>query len=214
MFVSKAGVESFVKIFPEMEDRVLFCNNLVDYKRIQNLSQETINIKKDGYVFINVGRHDEKQKRLTRIIHATQQLKKDGYNFKVWFIGDGQDSKIYKQLVEEYKLQDTIEFLGMKKNPYPYMKLADTVILSSDYEGYPVVFLESFVLNKPIITTDISDALLDIQNHFGIVTKKDENDIYEAMKKMIKQDYKIKEEFLPEEYNKNVLQKIENLIEY
>ena len=94
------------------------------------------------------------------------------------------------------------------------MKLADTVILSSDYEGYPVVFLESFVLNKPIITTDISDALLDIQNHFGIVTKKDENDIYEAMKKMIKQDYKIKEEFLPEEYNKNVLQKIENLIEY
>ena len=55
-------------------------------------------------------------------------------------------------MVYSFGLEDNIKFLGKKKNPYPYYKLADAVVLSSDYEGYPVVFLESYILNKPIIT--------------------------------------------------------------
>lgn len=212
VFVSQAAADSFCRIFPEYEKKVIFCNNLIDYKKIQNLSNENIEEKRNKYTFVNVGRHDEKQKKLTRIIEASKLLKYEGLDFEVWFVGEGPDTDAYKELVKKYNLKENIKFMGVKKNPYPYMQKADAVILTSDYEGYPVVFLESFVLNKPIITTDIADAKKDIQNKFGVVTKKEIDGIYKAMKQFIQNSYKINEGFDPMKYNDEIETKIENII--
>jgi glycosyltransferase involved in cell wall biosynthesis len=212
VFVCKSGADAFIKTFPTLKERVIVCNNLIDYNKIYNLSNSKMDEAKTAYTFVNVGRHDEKQKKLSRIIEATKRLKNENYNFKVWFIGSGEDTVEYKKLVKKYKLGSYIEFLGAKKNPYPYMKLADCVILSSDYEGYPVVFNEARVLNKPIITTNVSDALSDIQNKYGIVTNKTEEDIYNAMKEFIKNGYTINEQFDAQKYNNIIMEKIENII--
>mgnify|MGYP003303278210 CR=1 FL=1 len=212
VFVSQAGADSFCKVFPEYEQKVIFCNNLIDYKKIQNLSKENIEENKNKYTFINVGRHDEKQKKLTRIIEAAKLLKYEGIDFEVWFVGGGPDTEAYKELVKKYNLKECIKFIGVKKNPYSYMDKSDAIILTSDYEGYPVVFLEALVLNKPIITTDVADAKKDIQNKFGVVTKKEINDIYEAMKQFIQNGYKIKAQFEPVKYNDEIETKIENII--
>lgn len=212
VFVSQAGADSFGRVFPEYEEKVIFCNNLIDYKKIKNLSKENIEENKNKYTFVNVGRHDEKQKKLTRIIEASKLLKYEGLDFEVWFVGEGPDTDAYKELVKKYNLKENIKFMGVKKNPYPYMQKADAVILTSDYEGYPVVFLESLVLNKPIITTDIADAKNDIENKFGIVTKKEIDGIYKAMKQFIQNGYEIKEKFNPQKYNNDIERKIEDII--
>jgi len=119
---------------------------------------------------------------------------------------------MYKQLVKEKELEENIIMVGSKENPYPYFNISDSVILTSDYEGYPVVFIESMVLDKPIITTDVSDAKIDIEGKFGIVTEKTEESIYEAMKNFIENGYEIKEKFNPEEFNKEILRKLEEVI--
>lgn len=212
IFVANEASKTFIQVYPELKQKVVFCNNLIDYKKILELSKEKITEVKNTYTFVNIGRHDELQKKLTRIIEASKMLKKDNLNFKVLFIGEGKDTKLYKQLVEKYNLQEKIEFLGAKKNPYPYMKLADTVLLTSDYEGYPVVFIEALILNKPIITTDVSDAMQDINNKYGKVIKKDENELYLAMKEFIQNGYEIEEKFDPEKYNKEITRKLKNII--
>lgn len=212
VFVSKKACESFIKVYPEAKDKVIFCNNLMDYKKIENLSNENIEEKKVTYTFVNVGRHDELQKKLTRIIEASKRLKEDNCKFQVWFVGDGKDTNTYKRLVYEYKLEEQIKFMGLKKNPYPYMKLADSIILSSNYEGYPVVFLESLILNKPIITTNVADALEDINDKFGKVVEKTTDDLYKAMKQFIEQGYSTSNKFNPEEYNKEIEVKLDTLI--
>lgn len=212
IFVSKKAKETFFEIFEDCKEKVIVCNNIIDYKKIENLANEDIEEKKNTYTFVNIGRHDEKQKKLTRILEASKKLKQEGYKFEVWFIGEGEDTNKYKKFVKEHKLEDYIKFMGVKKNPYPYMRLADSVILSSDYEGYPVVFVEAFVLNKPIITTDISDALEDVQNKYGIVTSKDAEGIYDAMKKFLENKPIMKEKFNPEEYNKKNIEIIEKII--
>jgi glycosyltransferase involved in cell wall biosynthesis len=74
------------------------------------------------------------------------------------------------------------------------------------------VFSEAMVLNKPIITTNVSDALNDIQNKYGIVVNKTEEDIYIAMKEFIENGYTIKEQFVPQKYNENIMEKLENII--
>lgn len=212
VFVSEEGKDSFIKIFPEMKEKTIVCNNLVNYNKIKELANEKIEIKKDPncVTFLNVGRHDEKQKRLTRLIEASNMLKNDGFNFRVLLVGDGPDNNKYKEMVKKYKLEDKILFLGAKENPYPYFKISNCVILTSEYEGYPVVFLESFILNRTLITTKVSDYK-QVEEGFGYVTEKDVNDIYEKMKLFIQNGYEINKKFKPEEYNEKITKKLEEI---
>ena len=116
--------------------------------------------------FINVGRHEERQKKLSRLIDAASLLKKDNLNFQILFIGDGPQTEGYKKQVKEKQLENNILFLGRKQNPYPYFKISDCVLLSSEYEGSPVVYTEAMVLNKPVITTNVSGSD-QIDGRFG-----------------------------------------------
>ena len=173
IFVTQKGANTFLEIFPNFKEKTIICNNLIDGENIIKKSHELVEDaqKENIPTFLNVGRHEERAKKLTRIIEATKMLKKENYQFRVLFIGDGEDTDLYKQKVKEENLEDTIFLLGRKENPYPYFTISDCVILSSEYEGYPVVYLESFVLNKPIITTKVSDYE-QVEKGRGIVVEK------------------------------------------
>ena len=97
VFVSKESRENFVKLFPHCEKKAIYCNNLINGRKIIEKSEEYINEKKEELpTFLNVGRHDEKQKRLTKLIEVAEKLKKDGLNFRILLVGDGQDHNMYK----------------------------------------------------------------------------------------------------------------------
>lgn len=211
VFVSNEARNNFLKLFPHCKEKAIYCNNLIDGKKIIEKSEEEIlEDKKDVITFLNVGRHDERQKRLSKLIEVAEKLKNDGLNFRILFVGDGQDGELYKQMVAEKKLEETIIFLGKKKNPYPYYKISDYVVLTSDYEGYPVVFLESMILKKPIITTNVSDYD-QIEGKYGVVTSKDVNEIYKEMKNFIQKGFELKEEFDYQKYNEEIINNLEKL---
>lgn len=218
IFVSKRSRENFLKVFPEIEEKTICINNLIDYKKILTNSNDKIEeqeiIKPNVTTFINIGRHEEKQKKLSRIIESAKLLKRDNDTkgrFQIIFVGDGEDTKNYEELIKKYNLENEIILLGRKKNPYPYLKLADCTILTSDYEGCPVVFVESMVLNKPVITTDVSGVDELKEEHYALVTQKDENSIYSTMKKFINEGFIIQRNFDPEKYNKIILENLETL---
>lgn len=213
VFVSEEGKNSFISVFPEQEGKVQVCNNLIDADNIKKLANEEIDlVNEERITFLNVGRHEEIQKRLTRLIEASKKLKQDGYDFRVLMVGAGPDNEQYRDLVTEEKVDDTIFFLGSQKNPYPYFKFSDAVILTSDYEGYPVVFLESMVLERPIITTAVSGSSSVESGGYGIVTKKSTNEIYKAMKQFIEKGYTPKK-FDAEAFNKESKEKMQQIIE-
>lgn len=212
--IANKAKSSFEKVFGYKEN-IYVINNLIDCEKIIKKSKEKIDLKKnnENTIFLNVSRHEEESKKLTRLITVAEMLKKDKEKFKIVLIGDGKDSEKYKAMVKEKELSDYIEFAGYKQNPYPYFKVADAFILTSEFEGYPVVFNEAKLLNLPIITTDVSDAKMDIDGKFGIVTNKDVNSIYEAMKKVIKKEVLIKQKFNHKNFNREIIDKIENFIE-
>lgn len=213
IFVSKQSKSSFLKVFPKLEKKTYAINNVIDYKKMINGANELVGNKVEGITtFVNIGKQEEKQKRLTRLIEAAKKLKEEEYKFRVLLVGDGKDANKYKDLVKKYNMQDEIIFLGQKRNPYPYYKLSDCTIITSDYEGYPVSFMESMVLGKPIISTDVADYQ-EIDGRYGMIAKKEVNDIYEKMKQFIENGFIIKEQFNPEEFNQNIIGQIKNIIE-
>ncbi len=213
VFVSDDSKNDFLKIFPDLKNNVIVCGHYLDYKKMINQSNEKIediNINKNVPTFVNIGRHSEKEKKLTRLLGVANKLKDKGYKFNLILVGDGEDTSTYKRTVTKYNLDNYVKFVGKKSNPYPYYKIADCIVLTSEYEGFPVVFLESEIFNKPIITTKVSDYQ-KIENKYGLVTEKNEESIYEAMKSFIENGYEIKEKFDIEDYNKRVLNKLEGI---
>lgn len=211
IFVSKLDKKIFTAQFPECSKKAVFCNNLIDYNKIIDNSNELVDDfkREDKLVtFINIGRHDEKQKKLSRIILATKRLNKEGYEFRVVFVGKGMDTKSYKDLSKNVK---NIEFLGAKKNPYPYLKMSDCFLMSSQFEGYPVVLVESQILGKPIVTTDISDAKEDIDNKYGLVVENSSEGVYKGMKSFLENGFKT-QDFDPKKYNEEIIEKLNKII--
>ena len=211
VFVSENDKNIFLKYFQEYQNKCIQCNNLIDYEKIKEKAKEDVTdfkVKENITTFINIGRHDEKQKKLSRIINATKRLNKEGYIFRVIFVGNGPDTEMYREQANDVQ---NIEFLGAKKNPYPYLKNSDCLIMSSDFEGYPVVFIESLILGKTIITTDVSDSKKDIKDKFGLVVDKSEDGIYNGMKKYLEKGFSTKT-FNPKEFNENILKKLEKIM--
>lgn len=243
VFVSKYDKLVFNSKFPELTSKTSTCNNLIDYKKILNLADEKISDLKESEIttFVNIGRQDEKQKRLSRIINASKRLREDGYKFRVVFIGDGP---AHGQYINMCKGMQNMIFLGSKNNPYPYLKMGDAFLMSSEFEGFPVVWIEAKILHKMIITTKVSDWKSDIvEAGAGIAVDISEDGVYEGMKqyleiskKSVEKDSSKKVEksrklsknvesnesngeenfkldsFSPEKYNKEIQVKLEKII--
>jgi len=127
--------------------------NPFDINHIQDLSNKYINdeILNKDYI-IHVGRIN-KVKRHDRLFRV---FAKSNINSKLLLLGSGSQSCInqMKRMASELGIADKVEFLGFKKNPYPYIKNARLTILTSDYEGLANVIIESLICGTPVVSTD------------------------------------------------------------
>lgn len=69
-------------------------------------------------------------------------------------VGDGEELEQLKNLACNYGLKDVVLFFGWQKNPYPILKRAKCLIMSSNIEGFGLNIVEAFYLGVPVVTTD------------------------------------------------------------
>lgn len=214
--VSDSSKEEVVKLLPNYKGKIFTAYNYIDGNKIKEMSNKEIEDKEDDKkVFINISRHLESHKKITRIINSAEKLNKEGYkNFKVWLLGDGEDHAMYRNLINEKHLEDIVILKGNQVNPYKYLAKSDCLIMSSQFEGYGIVIDEARVLEKPIIATDIADAKRILSEGYGIVCENSEEGIYDAMKDFLNRNYKIVKKFDYKEFNKNVDKNLKEAIDY
>ena len=84
---------------------------------------------------------------------------------------------------------DLCDFNGFVRPAYPYMKVADIFLNTSESEGYPLVLCEALCLGLPVVATEITGAheILD-NSEFGLLVQEDVQDIYQGLKNMIDND--------------------------
>lgn len=183
IFVSNEAKDGFIEEYKELEEKCLVFNNFVDTEEIIELSNGVPDKEKDKdkTLFVFVGRLDDSSKKVKRAINLVKNIK----DVELWIIGDGPDREMYEKYTKELKVEKKVSFLGKKINPYPYMKQADYIILTSDYEGFPVTYLEAITLDKKIITTiPTSDEYINIKDYAYIISK-DENKMVEEVKEIL-----------------------------
>ena len=186
VFVSKEAKASFNRVFKidqKVEQHIVY--NFVNKDNVLAKSQESISVKKTKFTFINIGRMVE-AKRQDRLIEASKLLKGKGYEFEMWILGDGPLRKDLEQKSMEAGTTDVVIFQGMQKNPYAFLKLADCFVLSSQQEGFGLVIGESFVLSKPVISTNVTGPTEILEdNKYGIIVEQNVQQIAGAMERMM-----------------------------
>ncbi len=190
IFVSNEAANSFEKLYPNLKNKIKVYNNFINIEKIKILSKELIEEEKpkSHKLFVFVGRLDDSSKKLSRAINLVKEIK----DIELWIIGDGPDREKYEDKVKELNVGKRVKFLGSKSNPYPYILLSDYIILTSDYEGFPVTYLEAIVLNKPIITTiKTSDEAINMEDYATIIPK-DEKEMVDVVKKVLEHPKKKK----------------------
>ena len=212
VFVSNNLKEKYQKIYSNSKQKIYVINNPIDINDLLKKSTEKIDIVKPKKLLLNVGRHSEEEKHLTMLLDCVSKLIKENYHFELWLLGNGPDTEMYKKMVRDLKIDNYVKFLGFSKNVYPYIKISDGVVLSSYHEGNPVVFLEAKALHKPVITTDVSDAKIELDG-YGIVTKNNEKDFLNGLRSFLDNGYIIKKRFNIDDYNRDILNKLDKVIE-
>jgi glycosyltransferase involved in cell wall biosynthesis len=135
--------------------------------------------------FINVGTY-EPRKRHDRLLRA---YKASGATTPLVILGKGKpaDEARIKALITELGLQERVAMPGYRTNPYPLIKHAKALILTSDGEGLPRVLIEALMLETPVISVDCPSGPKEIlSGEFAsyLVPMQDETALAEAIAHM------------------------------
>lgn len=194
--VSQEGKEKFIHKLPALQTKTAVFLNSVSPSLIKKESIKGQGFQDDfnGIRILTVGRLT-KEKGQDLAIIALSKLIHAGYNVRWYCVGDGAARQEYESMIDRRSLRDHFIFLGVDANPYPYIKECDIYVQPSRHEGYCITLAEARVLQKPIITTNFTGAMEQIEHgKTGLIVPVDEQQLYEAIKKVINQP-KLRNEF-------------------
>lgn len=132
---------SFVKKFKEFTgithpDHLQVLTNPVTI----DSSSYDYSLSKKQKEIIYMGRIDFNQKRVYRVVDTWAKLELMFPDWKLTIVGDGTARKDIEKQVKEYGLQ-RVSFEGFQQ-PKPYYERASILMLTSEYEGFPLVLAE------------------------------------------------------------------------
>ena len=136
----------YVKVRPAAL-RTLY--NPFHFEQIHQLAAEAFTPPVPDYI-LHIGAFTIKQKRQDLLIEA---FAASGLLCKLVLLGKGRDEAKIREIAERCGVADRVLFAGFQKNPYPWIKHARLLALSSEYEGFGNVLVEALVLGTPVVST-------------------------------------------------------------
>jgi len=126
--------------------------NPFDIEKIRDLPQAPLSTLLPAEYLLSVGRFKH-VKRHDRLLRA---YAKSNVSTKLVIMGKGspEEEARLRRLVLEWDLKEKVIFLGFLPNPYPYIRHAKALLLSSDFEGLPTVIIEALICGTPVVSTD------------------------------------------------------------
>ena len=98
-------------------------------------------------------------------------------NLKLVILG-GELRQALQSQINDNGLSDVISMPGWTANPYAFMSRADVYVMSSNWEGFPMVLIEALVCGCKIVSTDCVSGPREALDHgrFGILVPVDDEE--------------------------------------
>ncbi len=160
--VSDQVKETFLKVYPELQDKAEVFRNIVDADKIIKLAGEGKGFD-DGFTgkrIVTVCRLT-RQKSLEVSAEAMRIIKSrrnPGKTAVRWYIiGEGDRRKDLESYIEKLGISEDFVLCGAYDNPYPYINDADIYVHATKFEGRSIAIREAMLLGKAVIASDTQD---------------------------------------------------------
>lgn len=151
-------------IVPNVVDTTLFHPS----SGIHQAEQKTI---------VHVSCFDDRSKNITGLLDAVKKVSSERNDFVLRLIGTGTDLGSMKQYAEGSALAGTLVVFAGLKSPEEVAeeyRNADFSIVSSRYETFGSVIIESLACGTPVLATDTGIASEVLGPHNGLIVKPDD----------------------------------------
>lgn len=149
LWVSKSAYDGYVfkEIFKN-KSHVLY--NIIDTMALHERAENAeVNA---SYDVVYIGRLSY-PKNPQRLICILKGLLQKNNTLKFAIVGSGELENEVKDLCSKYGMECNVDFLGFVHNPLGILKHSKVMIMTSRYEGTPMVALEAMALGVPIVST-------------------------------------------------------------
>lgn len=150
-----------------------FCNKIQEVPEIKKA-------KEIGYFTVgNIGRLNE-QKGVEYYIDSIPKVLEKRNDIMFYIIGDGEEREKLEKIANDKKIKNII-FLGYRNDINNIIKQLDLVVLSSLWEGLPLIPIETFSAGKTIIATDVDGTSEIVKNEYNglLIESRNSEDIAE-----------------------------------
>lgn len=183
--VSQEAVGYFIQKRVFSKDKSLTMYNGVDLQKFQknNVVRAKIrnqyNISETNFLWINVGRLTEAKDHRNLLLAFSKV-----HQSKLMIIGQGNLQNELEQQIIKLGLTERVILAGAQSNVVDFYNASDCFVLSSAWEGLPLVILEAMSCELPIISTNVGGALETIGNSNWVIPTKNSNFLAQKMQEM------------------------------
>ncbi|WHX41429.1 glycosyltransferase [Mesobacillus sp. AQ2] len=186
--VSDSAKGAFLETFRNFKNKTQVIYDINNPQTIIEMANLNLDIFNDGFKgirILTIGRLAY-GKGYDIAITAGKKLKEKRVKFRWYVLGKGPLEEEIKQLIQKNNLTEEFILLGVKANPYPYIKNSDIYVQTSRFEGFGLAIAEARMLNTPVVTTKfdaVFSQMIDQKN--GLVVEMNADAVCEGILKLV-----------------------------
>lgn len=118
------------------------------------------------YDIVSVGRlsYQKYPERLLNVLHKVASKKTD---VKIAIVGSGEYEQYVVDYIKNNRLENNISYLGYFNNSAKIIQSAKALVMTSRFEGTPMVVLEAQCLGVPVVSTPVDGVKKVIRDSYN-----------------------------------------------
>ena len=120
--------------------------------------------------FLAIGRFTPLHKGIDLLISAFHLFAKNNTEWELDIVGEGPEGDYYQSLIDKYHLGNRVHIHPFTNDIQSYYSKAQIFVLSSRWEGMPLVLVEAMSHGLPVVTSDLP-ICKEILGEFGMYFK-------------------------------------------
>jgi glycosyltransferase involved in cell wall biosynthesis len=185
--VSRAAADRFVRLKAVPQEKCVVLTNGIDTAEFAPSAERRDRMRTEmdagaGFIWLTAGRIAP-AKDYPNLLRAFALVRVARPDARLWIAGEGSGKSfsMVRSLAAELGVDDSVRWLGLRRDLPALLDAADGFVLASAWEGMPLALGEAMAMEKPVAATDVGGVRELVGDVGALVPPKDPEALARAM---------------------------------